>query len=52
VITRTVLNKLKINKPAIGKISEIIFQAYSNSSIDSEVPELEVSIVNKILRNI
>ena len=47
VITRSALNKLNINKLPIGKISETIFQAYSNYSIDSEIYDLEVSIGNK-----
>jgi len=44
VITRTALNKLQINKPSVGRISETIFQAYSNSSIDSDIYNLKVSI--------
>ena len=44
VITRSALNKLKINKSSIGRISETIFQAYSNSSIDSDIYDLQVSI--------
>jgi len=36
VITRSALNKLQINKPSVGRISKTIFQAYSNSSIDSD----------------
>ena len=43
-ITRSTLNKLKINKPAIGTISETILQSYSNSTIASEVVELKISI--------
>ncbi len=48
VITRTALNKLKINKPSVGRISETIFQAYSNSSIDSDIYNLEISIGSRI----
>ena len=44
VITRSALNKLKINKPSIGRISETIFQAYSNSFMDSDIYYLQISI--------
>ena len=47
VITQSALNKLKINKPSIGRISETIFQAYSNSSIDSDIYYLQISIGSK-----
>ncbi|ORX64101.1 hypothetical protein BCR32DRAFT_251287 [Anaeromyces robustus] len=47
VITRSALRRLNINKPPIGKMSETIFQAYSNYSIDSEIYDLEISIGNK-----
>ena len=46
-ITRSALNKLKINKPSIGRISETIFQAYSNSSTESDIYDLQISIGSK-----
>jgi len=50
-ITRSALKKFKINKQAIGKIEETIFQAYSNSSIESEIYELEVTIGTRTFKD-
>jgi len=50
-ITRSALKKFKITKQAIGKIEETIFQAYSNSSIESEIYELEVTIGTRTFKD-
>ena len=50
-ITRSALKKFQITKQAIGKIEETIFQAYSNSSIESEIYELEVTIGTRTFKD-
>ena len=44
LITAAAFEKYKINKTAVGTISERIFQAYSNNYISSDVYELEIEI--------
>eukprot|EP00833_Pecoramyces_ruminatium_P018235 jgi/Orpsp1_1/1192267/evm.model.d7180000091854.1 len=46
LITSAAFEKYKINKPAVGTISERIYQAYSNNSISSDIYELEIQIGN------
>ena len=46
LITTTALKKFKINKNPIGRISEKIFQVYSNNSTCSDIYELKISIGN------
>ena len=49
-ITRAALEKYNINKPALGTIKETIYQAYSNSTMQSEIQELEITIGNHTFR--
>lgn len=44
IIIETVLRKFNITKEPIGKITEKIFQVYSNNSISSNFYELNISI--------
>ena len=46
LITSSALKKYNINKNPIGRISEKIFQVYSNNSIDSDIYELSITIGN------
>jgi len=44
MITRAALKKYKINKKPIGNITEMILQAYTNSSITADIFKLKISI--------
>jgi len=44
MITRAVLKKYNINKKPVGNITEMIFQAYINTTILADICELETSI--------
>jgi len=48
LITSSALKKYNINKNPIGRISEKIFQAYSNNSLNSDNYELLITIENYI----
>jgi len=44
MITKSALEKFKINKNPIGKISETIFQAFNMTEVETEIYELKVTI--------
>ena len=51
IITRSALQKLKINKPTLETINETIVQACSETSVQSEIIELEITIGNKSFKD-
>jgi len=51
IITRTALEKFGIHKTPLGSIKETVFQAYSNSSIESEIYELEIAIGKHVFKD-
>ena len=44
MVTRAALKKYKINKKPVGNITEMILQAYINTTMSSDIYELEISI--------
>ncbi|OUM56359.1 hypothetical protein PIROE2DRAFT_65578 [Piromyces sp. E2] len=51
LITATAFEKYRITKPAVGTITERIFQAYSNNYISSDVYELEIEIGGYVFKD-
>jgi len=52
MITRAALDKFNISKQPIGKITERIFQAYSNTTSTAEIYELEINIGKIIFKDL